>query len=76
MINRVVGENRYESLRIHRRVLSNKFYYLRQNILYTLFVESPDLACMLGIYPKVDSSHGFGWHSILSIHHSILRNVP
>ncbi len=42
-------------------------YYLRQQILYRWFVEHPDLANMLGIYPKVDSSHGFGFYSIESL---------
>ena len=46
-----------------RRIYSNKFYYLRQHLLYRTFVESPDVACMLGLYPKVDSSHGYGSHS-------------
>ena len=27
-------------------------------------METPDIASMLGIYPKVDSSHGFGYFSI------------
>lgn len=64
MLNRVVGEERYDAIRVQRRVYSNKFYYLRQQILYRWFVEHPDLANMLGIYPKVDSSHGFGFYSI------------
>jgi len=40
-----------------------KFYYLRQHFLYRTFVESPDVACMLGVYPKSDNSHGYGNHS-------------
>ena len=64
MLNSVVGEERYNSLRVMRRIYSNKFYYLRQHLLYRWFVESPEVACMLGIYPKVDSSHGYGSHSI------------
>ena len=64
MINRVVGEERYDAVRVWRRTISNKFYYYRQQLLYQCFVETPDIACMLGIYPKVDSSHGFGYFSI------------
>jgi len=33
-------------------------------MLYKCFIESPDLACLLGIYPKTDSSHGYGSNSI------------
>lgn len=60
MLNRLVGENTYDTLRVTRRVFSNKFYYLRQHMLYRCFIESPDVACMLGIYPKTDNSHGYG----------------
>lgn len=64
MLNRVVGEERYDAIRVQRRVYSNKFYYLRQQVLYRWFVEHPDVANLLGVYPKVDSSHGFGFYSI------------
>ena len=63
MLNRVVGEERYDAIRVTRRVFSNKFYYLRQHLLYRMFVESPDVACMMGVYPKTDSSHGYGSQS-------------
>ena len=63
IFNRALGEERYNSIRVTRRIFSNKFYYLRQHLLYRMFVESPDVACMLGVYPKVDSSHGYGSHS-------------
>ena len=60
MVNRLVGGENYDSFRVYRRIMSSKFYYSRQYMLYKVFAESPDVACMLGIYPKVDSSHGFG----------------
>jgi hypothetical protein len=34
-------------------------------MLYRCFIETPDLANLLGIYPKMDSSHGFGFYSNL-----------
>ncbi len=68
MLNRVVGEDRYESLRVERRIMSNKFYYLRQHMLYRIFIESPDVASMIGIYPKTDSSHGYGSNSNFKIY--------
>lgn len=63
MLNRVVGEERYDAVRVWRRVWVNKFYYYRQMMLYQCFIETPDLANLLGIYPKVDTSHGFGFYS-------------
>ncbi len=29
-------------------------------MLYRTYIESPDVANMIGIYPKTDSSHGYG----------------
>jgi len=63
MINAVVGEDRYDAIRVSRRVWTTKVYYFRQQILYRWFVEHAELAQMLGIYPKIDSSHGFGYFS-------------
>lgn len=74
-INKVVGEQRYDNFRVWRRVISNKFYYARQQMLYRCFVETPDLANLLGIYPKVDTSHGYGYHSTLIMNFRHLLNV-
>jgi hypothetical protein len=63
MLNRVVGEENYDSVRITRRVFSSKFYYLRQHLLYRIFIESPDVGAMIGIYPKTDTTHGYGSNS-------------
>lgn len=60
MLNRAVGEERYNEIRVGRRIWQNKVYYIRQHLLYRLFIESPDLSCMLGVYPKCDTSHGYG----------------
>jgi hypothetical protein len=60
IINQLVGENYYDAVRVERRILSNKFYYIRQQMLYRTYTESPDVANMIGIYPKTDSSHGYG----------------
>jgi hypothetical protein len=29
-------------------------------MLYRTYIESPDIANLIGIYPKTDSSHGYG----------------
>lgn len=73
MLNRVIGEERYDAIRIQRRVYSNKFYYFRQQILYRWFIEHPDVANMLGIYPKVDSSHGFGFYSKIVLTQTLMK---
>jgi hypothetical protein len=45
-------------------------------------VEHPELAKMPGIYPKIDSSHGFGFYGIFSRTQTpkkciqIFRNLP
>jgi len=36
-----------------------KFYFARQQLLYELFVDYPEYAALIGIYPKTDCSHGF-----------------
>jgi hypothetical protein len=38
ILNAAVGEERYDALRIKRRVFTTRFYYLRQQILYRWFV--------------------------------------
>ena len=45
--------------RLERRIASARFYYTRQQILFLTYQEAPDVANSIGIYPKVDSSHGF-----------------
>lgn len=62
-MNNVVGESIWDKMRMRRRVIGNKFYYARQEVLYKVFIEMPDVASMIGIYPKVDNSHGFGFNS-------------
>ena len=58
-LNKLIGEERYDQMRMFRRVNAMKFYYARQNVLYETFILWPDLANLIGIYPKVDTSHGF-----------------
>ncbi len=56
---RIVGEDRYNVFRLERRIAIAKFYYSRQQILYRIFVDFPEVAHTIGIYPKADASHGF-----------------
>ena len=75
MANAVVGEQRYDALRVSRRVMTNKFYYMRQQMLYQMFVEQPDVANLLGVYPKVDSSHGFGYFNTYEMYRDFQENT-
>ena len=73
MLNKLMGEDTYDKIRVARRVTTNKFYYYRQQMLYQCFVEMPDVASMLGIYPKVDSSHGFGFYSTSALTQTLTK---
>jgi hypothetical protein len=59
MLCALVGEARYDRLRVLRRAAGMEFYYRRQQALYRLFVTWPEMANLIGIYPKTDNSHGF-----------------
>ena len=56
---RVVGEERWDGWRVQRRAWWLAWYYARQRALYRLFVDYTDIANSVGVYPKLDSSHGF-----------------
>eukprot|EP01015_Nassula_variabilis_P002748 TRINITY_DN1160_c0_g1_i5.p1 TRINITY_DN1160_c0_g1~~TRINITY_DN1160_c0_g1_i5.p1 ORF type:complete len:233 (+),score=30.11 TRINITY_DN1160_c0_g1_i5:148-846(+) len=60
-LNRAIGEERYENLRMSRRIYQAKMYYQRQQLLFEMFLDFPEWANSLGVYPKQDSSHGFPW---------------
>merc|ERR1712170_159806 len=49
--------------RLEKRILSNRWYYMRQSALYEMYIDYPEFACITGTYPKVDSSHGFPVHN-------------
>jgi hypothetical protein len=74
ILNKAVGETRYDSLRLTRRVWGNKLYYARQQCLYELFLEHPEHAQMWGIYPKVDSSHGFPHYNTYEMWKDVQEN--
>lgn len=70
MMSRAVGEDRWEAMRLFRRVHAMRFYYVilclqsqrRQEKLTEIYIHWPELANLIGIYPKVDFSHGFIKH--------------
>lgn len=63
MINAAIGEERYNTMRLYRRINTARFYWRRQEMLYECFVHYPEVANTIGIYPKTDSSHGFPHYS-------------
>ena len=46
-------------------------------MLYRIFVESPDIGAMIGIYPKTDTTHGYGSNStyfLNLVHYEMYRD--
>ncbi|EAR82265.1 hypothetical protein TTHERM_01230120 (macronuclear) [Tetrahymena thermophila SB210] len=75
MLNKAVGEERYDALRLARRTWGMRFYYARQQVMYETFVDHPDLANWVGMYPKVDSSHGFPFYSTYEMYRDFQENT-
>ena len=89
MINRVVGEDRYEFLRVQRRIYSARFYFTRQQFLYEyslypdkissyfrMYIDYPEMAALTGVYPKTDQSHGFPNPLTLEAYRDFQENTP
>merc|ERR1712113_642757 len=75
VLNRAVGEERYESVRLYRRIWAAKVYYLRRQWMYRLFVNAPDAAALFGIYPLIDSSHGYGSATAYEMYRDFQENT-
>ncbi|EGR31086.1 hypothetical protein IMG5_118110 [Ichthyophthirius multifiliis] len=75
ILNRAVGEDRYDKIRVYRRTLQNKIYYTRQQMLYEIFIEHPDIAQHIGIYPKIDSTHGFTYQNTYEMYRDFQENT-
>jgi hypothetical protein len=58
MFSGVIGENRYELLRIERRVTYAKFWYTKQTILKRFQSQWPYIAMWFSILNKTDTSDG------------------
>ena len=59
LINKAIGEERYDYLRIERRIMQNRIWYTRQAFLFKCWTDYPEISYLLGSYPKGDASHGF-----------------
>lgn len=60
MFNALIGERRYESLRLLRRINYAKFWYTKQKYLYLFQQQYPHIAVWFSLLNKDDTSHGFG----------------
>jgi hypothetical protein len=74
-LNKAIGESNFDKLKMKKRILSNIFYYKRQQFLHKVFVETPDTACLWGVYPKVDTSHGFGLPQTYEMYRDFQENT-
>ncbi len=43
---------------------------------YRIFVEAPDVANLLGMYPKTDNSHGFPGYQTYEMYRDFQENTP
>lgn len=50
-------------------------WYARQQLLYEVFIEAPEVACWIGAYPKVDVSHGFPFYHTYEMYRDIQENT-
>ena len=57
----VIGEPRYDAIRVWKRTLYAEWWYMKQTYLHWFYVNKSDWANFLSILPKPDSSHGFPW---------------
>lgn len=41
-----------------------------------IFIEAPDVANLLGMYPKTDNSHGFAFYQTYEMYRDFQENTP
>jgi hypothetical protein len=55
---RIIGEKRYDVLRMERRILYAHFWYTKQTILYRFQQQWPHIAMFFSLLNKKDTSSG------------------
>ena len=75
MMSKAVGEERWDAMRMFRRVNAMKFYYHRQSVLCQVFCDWPEMANLIGIYPKIDQSHGFQHYATYEMYRDWQENT-
>ena len=76
LINKAIGEERYNYLRIERRIMSARIWYTRQDFLFKCWADYPEIASFLGCYPKGDASHGFPHLNPYEVFRDFQENTP
>ena len=76
IINKTIGEERYDFLRLERRIWQNRVWYYRQSFLYKVWADYPEVASFLGVYPKGDASHGFPHPNPYEVFRDFYENTP
>lgn len=59
MVSRLIGESRYDFIRVEKRLLYAKFWYSKQRFLYQFQSQFPVLAQWFSLLNKSDTSKGF-----------------
>lgn len=59
MINKIIGESNYDSIRCEKRILYAKFWYLKQTALFRFQTQYPNIAQLFSLLNKQDTSSGF-----------------
>lgn len=56
---RFIGEEKYEAVRLEKRILYTKFWYTKQTILFRFQTQYPNVAQVFSLLNKQDTSVGF-----------------
>ncbi len=59
IIARLINEKRYETIRLEKRILYAKYWYLKQTVLFRFQTQFPNVAQLFSLLNKQDTSHGF-----------------
>ena len=76
LINKAIGEERHNMLRLERRIFQAKIWYTRQSFLYKCWADYPEITYFLGCYPKGDASHGFPHQQAYEVFRDLQENTP
>lgn len=59
IVNRLIGEHRYEFFRLEKRILYSKYWYFKQTVLFRFQTQFPNIAQVFSLLNKQDTSAGF-----------------
>ena len=76
IFNKIIGEKSHNYLRLERRIWQNRIWYTRQTFLFKCWSDYPEIAYLLGAYPKGDASHGFPHRNPYEVFRDFQENTP